>query len=35
MRRIQIAAYGMALPVVENCSVWAVVYEDGMFRPID
>jgi broad specificity phosphatase PhoE len=35
MRRIQIAAYGMALPVVENCSVWGVAYEDGMFRAID
>jgi broad specificity phosphatase PhoE len=35
MRRIQVAAYGMALPVVENCSVWPVAHEDGSFRPID
>jgi probable phosphoglycerate mutase len=35
LRRIQVAAYGMALPVIENCSVWAVAHEDGRFRPID
>jgi broad specificity phosphatase PhoE len=35
LRRVQIAAYGMALPVIENCAVWAVVHEDGTFRPID
>jgi broad specificity phosphatase PhoE len=35
LRRIQVAAYGMALPVVENCSVWAVAYEDGTFRGMD
>jgi broad specificity phosphatase PhoE len=35
LRRIQVAAYGMALPVVENCAVWAVAHEDGAFRPID
>jgi broad specificity phosphatase PhoE len=35
LRRIQVAAYGMALPVVENCSVWAVAYEDGTFGAID
>ena len=28
-------AYGMALPVAENCAVWAVAYEEGTFRPID
>jgi len=35
LRRIQVAAYGMALPVIENCSVWAVAHEDGIFRPIE
>jgi broad specificity phosphatase PhoE len=35
MRRIQAAAYGMALPVVENCAVWAVAHEDGVFRPLE
>jgi broad specificity phosphatase PhoE len=35
LRRIQVAAYGMALPVIENCSVWAVAHEDGTFRPIE
>ena len=35
LRRIQAVAYGMALPVVENCAVWAVAYEEGTFRPID
>ena len=35
LRRIQVAAYGMALPVIENCSVWAVAYEGGSFRPIE
>jgi broad specificity phosphatase PhoE len=35
LRRIQVAAYGMALPVIENCSVWPVAHEDGTFRPID
>jgi broad specificity phosphatase PhoE len=35
LRRVQVAAYGMALPVVENCSVWAVAHEDGTFRPIE
>lgn len=35
LRRVQVVAYGMALPVVDNCSVWAVVHEDGTFRPID
>jgi broad specificity phosphatase PhoE len=33
MRRIQTAALGMALPVVENCGRWLCVYEDGAFRP--
>ena len=35
LRRIQIATYGMALPVIENCAVWAVAHEDGSFRPIE
>jgi broad specificity phosphatase PhoE len=35
MRRIQVAVYGMALPVVENCAVWAIAHLDGTFRPID
>jgi broad specificity phosphatase PhoE len=32
MRRVQTAALGMALPVVENCGRWLCVYEDGAFR---
>jgi broad specificity phosphatase PhoE len=32
MRRVQVAAMGMALPVVENCGRWACVYESGSFR---
>lgn len=35
LRRVQVAAYGVALPIVENCAVWAVTHEDGTFRPID
>ena len=35
IRRVQAAAMGMALPVVENCGLWLVAYEDGAFRPID
>jgi broad specificity phosphatase PhoE len=35
LRRIQVAAYGMALPVADNCSVWAVVHEEGTFRAIE
>ncbi len=35
MRRVQVAAYGMALPVVENCTVWAVAHEDGAFRAVE
>ena len=34
LRRIQLAVVGMALPVVDNCAVWAVAYEDGGFRTI-
>ena len=35
MRRVQTAALGMALPVVENCGRWFCAYEDGEFRPLD
>jgi len=32
MRRVQTAAMGLALPVVENCGRWLCVCEDGGFR---
>jgi broad specificity phosphatase PhoE len=32
MRRVQTAALGMALPVVENCGRWACACENGAFR---
>ena len=35
VRRIQAAVSGMAMPVVENCAVWALAHEDGSFRPVD
>jgi len=35
LRRVQAAALGFALPVIENCGRWAVAYEDGAFRAID
>ena|SRR5579872_6136454 len=35
LRRVQVATYGMALPVVDNCTVWAVVHEDGTFTAIE
>jgi len=35
LRRIQAAASGIALPVVDNCGTWAVAHEDGTFSPID
>jgi broad specificity phosphatase PhoE len=35
LRRIQAAVSGVALPVLENCAVWAVAHEDGNFSPID
>ena len=35
MRRVQAAVTGFAYPVVENCGRWAVVHEDGSFRPLD
>jgi broad specificity phosphatase PhoE len=34
MRRVQTAALGVALPVVENCGRWLCSYEDGAFGPI-
>ena len=38
-RRLAAAGPGrrlrVALPVIENCAVWAVAHEDGSFRPID
>ena len=34
LRRVQAAVLGMALPVVDNCAIWAVAYEGGSFRPI-
>jgi probable phosphoglycerate mutase len=35
LRRIQAAVAGVAPPVIENCAVWAVAHEDGIFSPID
>lgn len=35
LRRIQAAVSGVALPVIDNCAVWALTHEDGTFRPID
>jgi broad specificity phosphatase PhoE len=35
MRRVQTAAMGMALPVVENCGRWACAVENGSFRALD
>ena len=32
MRRVQTAALGMALPVVENCGRWLCAYENGVFH---
>jgi broad specificity phosphatase PhoE len=34
MRRVQTAAMGMAMPVVENCGRWICAYENGSFRPV-
>jgi broad specificity phosphatase PhoE len=34
MRRVQTAALGMALPVVENCGRWLCTCEKGAFSPI-
>jgi broad specificity phosphatase PhoE len=35
MRRVQTAAMGMALPVVDNCGRWACACENGAFRAVD
>ncbi|HZT84749.1 MAG TPA: histidine phosphatase family protein [Gaiellaceae bacterium] len=35
MRRVQTAALGWALPVVENCGRWPCAYENGAFRALD
>src|SRR5262249_24107801 len=35
MRRVQTAAMGMALPVVENCGRWLCECENGSIRPLD
>ena len=35
MRRVQTAALGMALPVIENCGRWLCAYENGAFRALD
>jgi broad specificity phosphatase PhoE len=35
MRRVQTAALGLALPVVENCGRWPCVCENGSFRAVD
>ena len=34
IRRVQVAALGMALPVVENCGRWLCAYEDGALRAV-
>ena len=35
LRRVQAAVTGVALPVLDNCAVWAVACEGGLFRPLD
>jgi len=35
MRRVQTAAMGMALPVVENCGRWLCACENGSFRALE
>ena len=35
MRRVQTAALGMAMPVVENCGRWLCAWENGTFRALD
>ena len=35
MRRVQTAALGMAMPVVENCGRWLCAYENGSFRAVE
>jgi broad specificity phosphatase PhoE len=34
MRRVQTAAMGMAMPVVENCGRWTCACEEGSFRAV-
>ena len=34
MRRVQTAAMGMAMPVVENCGRWLCACENGSFRAV-
>jgi len=34
MRRVQTAAMGMAMPVVENCGRWLCACENGSFRAL-
>jgi broad specificity phosphatase PhoE len=35
MRRVQTAAMGIAMPVVENCGRWLCAWENGKFRAVD
>jgi broad specificity phosphatase PhoE len=35
VRRVQAAVSGFAMPVIDNCSIWACACEDGLFRPLD
>jgi broad specificity phosphatase PhoE len=35
MRRVQTAAMGLALPVIENCGLWSCACENGTFRALD
>jgi broad specificity phosphatase PhoE len=35
MRRVQTAALGISLPVVENCGRWLCACENGYFRALD
>ena len=35
VRRVQTAALGMAMPVIENCGRWLVAHENGSLRAID
>ena len=35
MRRVQTAAMGIAMPVVENCGRWLCACENGSFRALD
>jgi len=35
MRRVQTAALGIAMPVVENCGRWQCTWENGAFQAVD